>query len=184
MKRIDAITQIAEAVQDEVIVGNIGFPSRELYSIKNRDKNFYMMGSMGLASSIGLGIALCSKETVWAIDGDGSVLMNLGTLSTISNYAPENYTLILLDDSSYGSTGCQPTHTGGKTDLAQMAKGAGINSVHKIDSGELKEKLEALRGTPGPHVIVARFESGNAKVPTIALGPKEVKKIFMEAIKC
>ncbi|MFC2175123.1 sulfopyruvate decarboxylase subunit beta [archaeon] len=184
MKRIDAITQIAEALGEEWVVANIGFPSRELYSVKDRAKNFYMMGSMGLASSIGLGVALCCKENVWAIDGDGSVLMNLGTLSTISNYGPENYTLIILDDSSYGSTGCQPTHTSGKTDLSKMAEGAGIRSVHNIGAGELKATLESLRGKPGPHVVVASFEPGNAKVPIIPMEPSEIKNRFMEAIKC
>ena len=85
MRRIDAIRIIAEIVEEEMIVANIGFPSRELYSLHDRNRNFYMVGSMGLASSIGLGLAMSTKQKIWVIDGDGSVLMNLGTLATIAN---------------------------------------------------------------------------------------------------
>jgi len=91
MKRIEAIALAAEAAQDQdaLLVCNIGFPSRELFSIKDRPENFYMLGSMGQASSIGLGLALAgSKRRVMVLDGDGSVLMNLGTLATIAHHAP------------------------------------------------------------------------------------------------
>jgi sulfopyruvate decarboxylase subunit beta len=171
-----------DMVNDEIVVSNIGFPSRELFKIKDRARNFYMMGSMGLASSIGLGIALNTEETVIVIDGDGSVLMNLGTLSTISNYAPKNYILIILDDSSYGSTGCQPTHTGLKTDLAKLAKGAGIESVHNIDANQIKDIFISLKNLHGPHVLIAKFEPGNSKVPVISLTPIQVRDRFMEAL--
>jgi len=182
MRRIEAIREIAEAAKNELIVANIGFPSRELYEVKDRTRNFYMMGSMGLASSIGLGIALSSREDIWVIDGDGSVLMNLGTLATIANQSPRNLILIILDDSSYGSTGCQPTYTSGKTDLAEIARGAGVDGVRNIEAEDLKDTLIDLKGTGGPHVIVAKIESGNAPVPTISPGPEEIKERFMGSI--
>lgn len=182
MKRMDAIRLISEALDDELVVSNIGFPSRELFAVRDRPENFYMTGSMGLASSIGLGLALNSHRKIWVIDGDGSVLMNLGTLVTIANRKPENLVLIVLDDSSYGSTGCQPTYTGGVTSLAEMARGAGIESVSNVDGNELGSLLFSLRGKPGPHVVVARIDPGNAAVPTIPQGSVEIKKRFMEAI--
>lgn len=182
MRRIDAIRNIAEAVGDEMIVANIGFPSRELFSLHDRNRNFYMVGSMGLASSIGLGLALTTERKIWVIDGDGSVLMNLGTLATIANQSPDNLTLIILDDSSYGSTGCQPTHTSGKTDLAEIARGAGIENVDSIHSSDLGYTLKSRRDKKGPHVIVAKFHPGNAPVPTIPLSPENIKNRFIEAI--
>jgi sulfopyruvate decarboxylase subunit beta len=171
-----------DMVNDEIVVSNIGFPSRELFKVKDRARNFYMMGSMGLASSIGLGIALNTKETVIVIDGDGSVLMNLGSLSTVSNYAPKNYILIILDDSSYGSTGCQPTHTGLKTDLSKLAIGAGIKSVHNIDGPQIKDTIRLIKNLDGPHVLIAKFEPGNSDSPVISLTPIQVKDRFMEAL--
>jgi len=80
MKRIDILNEVSKC--DGLIVCNIGFPSRELYFLNDRPENFYMLGSMGLASSIGLGLAMSREEMVFVVDGDGSILMNLGTLST------------------------------------------------------------------------------------------------------
>ncbi len=101
MQRIEAIAITAEVARDQgsLLVSNLGFPSRELYAIGDRPENFYMLGSMGLASSIGLGLSLAHrKKKVIVLDGDGSILMNLGTLATIANYAPSNYQLIILDN--------------------------------------------------------------------------------------
>ena len=88
-----------------------------------------MLGSMGLCSSIGLGLALSQKKDVISIDGDGSVLMNLSTLTTIGNRAPNNFTLLIIDNGSYGSTGDQKTFTSEKTSLQKIAKGSGCKNV-------------------------------------------------------
>lgn len=174
MKRIEAIKAIAQSARDALIVCNIGYPSRELYAVYDRVENFYMLGSMGLASSIGLGLALAQpKRKVIVLDGDGAVLMNLGTLATIANFAPENYLLIILDNCCYGSTGSQPTCTHLSTDLASMAKAAGMkkaSAVADIDS------LRILLKSKG--VVVAKVETGNADVPTIDLSPEQMVKRF------
>lgn len=104
-----------DQIEDEIVVSNIGDPSKELYKIKDRPRNFYMLGSMGLASSISLGIALSKSENVVCLDGDGALLMNLGSLATIANYNPKNLVLIVLDNGSYGTTGNQPSFTSGTT---------------------------------------------------------------------
>ena len=128
------------------LISNIGFPSRELFSVKDRPENFYMLGSMGLASSIGLGLALARPERrVMVLDGDGSVLMNLGTLATIAHHAPENYLLVILDNCCYGSTGSQPTCTHLGTDLAALAVAAGVKNVKEVDNARGSGK-----STPGP----------------------------------
>ena len=93
MVRREAIVDIMRCIDDELIVCNIGFPSRELYDIEDRERNFYMIGSMGLASSIGLGLALAKPdEDVVVIDGDGSLLMNMGSLVTVFANNPKNLT--------------------------------------------------------------------------------------------
>ncbi len=178
MKRIEAIAAVAEVAGDALIVCNIGFPSRELYAVKDRQENFYMLGSMGLASSIGLGLALARpKRRVIVIEGDGAVLMNLGTLATIANYAPKNYLLVILDNCCYGSTGSQPTCTHLGTDLAGMARAAGMKDVKKV--ADLDGLHTALEGTG---VIVAKVDPGNAEVPIIDISPEQILARFKAAL--
>jgi len=182
MKRYDALKEIVKLVNDELIICNIGIPSKELYHLKDRDQNFYMMGSMGLASSIALGVALARPEKkVWCIDGDGSILMNLGSLSTIGNYSPNNFTLLLIDNGCYGSTGNQKTHTCNKTQLEVIAEGAGFESIHVIGEVEkIAPKLNSLG--PGCHFILIKTEPGNAQVENIPLHPKKIKERFMYSV--
>ena len=98
MARREAIEDIMKCIDDELIICNIGFPSRELYDIEDREENFYMIGSMGLASSIGLGLALAQPERdIVVIDGDGSLLMNMGSLVTVFANNPSNFTWIVID---------------------------------------------------------------------------------------
>lgn len=176
MKRIEAISLAVESAQGQnaLLISNIGFPSRELYSVCDRQENFYMLGSMGLASSIGLGLALAKpKRRVMVLDGDGSVLMNLGTLATIALHGPKNFLLVILDNCCYGSTGSQPTCTCYCTDLAAVARGAGIREVENVDDIEgLAQVLE------GQGVVVAKVETGNAIVPIIDLGPEQIIERF------
>ncbi len=178
MKRIDAVSAVSEAAGDALIVCNIGFPSRELYAVKDRQENFYMLGSMGLASSIGLGLALARPDRrVIVLEGDGAVLMNLGTLATIANHAPKNYLLIILDNCCYGSTGSQPTCTHLGTDLAGMAEAAGVKDVRRVsDPDGLHRALE------GMGVIVAKVDPGNAEVPIIDLSPEQILARFKAAL--
>ena len=179
MKRMEAIALAAAVAQAEgdLLISNIGYPSRELYAAKDRARNFYMLGSMGLASSIGLGLALgLPARRVIVLDGDGSVLMNLGTLATIAHYAPENYLLVILDNCCYGSTGSQPTCTHLGTDLAALALAAGVKSVQEVDN--LDDLPLALAGRG---VVVAKVEAGNASVPVIDLSPEEIIERFMRS---
>jgi len=178
LKRIDAIAIIAEEAksQDALLIGNIGYPSRELCAVGDRPSNFYMLGSMGLASSIGLGLALARPDKrVIAIDGDGAVLMNLGSLATIADQDPKNYLLVILDNGCYGSTGSQPTCTSRRADLVRVAKGAGGTEVRLAAT-----PAEVRDGMGGRGVLVVKVEIGNANVPVIALSPEEIIERFME----
>ena len=182
MKRYDVIKKIIHSLDDEIIVCNLGAPSRELFSIKDRDENFYMLGSMGLCSSIAFGIAISKpRKKVICIDGDGSILMNLGSLSTIANNNPNNLILIVIDNSSYGSTGDQKTYTSNKTKLEIIAKGAGFESIRVIDKEEqITPILESLR--LGCHFILIKTQPGNAQVENVPLLPEEIKERFRKVI--
>lgn len=178
MKRSEAIlTLVKHAEPDALIVANLGFPSRELYAIADRPGNFYMLGSMGLVSSIGLGCALFTKRRVYVIDGDGSILMNAGTFATIAHHGPKNLCLVIIDNAVYGSTGGQPSYTSGKTDLAAMARAAGNRHVARVKTvSSLRRALRRLKGVGS--IIIAKTEAGNSDVPIIPLSPSEIKNRF------
>ena len=143
MARREAITDIMNYIEDELIVCNIGFPSRELYDIKDRNENFYMIGSMGLASSIGLGLALArSDKDIVVIDGDGSLLMNMGSLVTIFANNPNNLTWIVIDNGAYGSTGNQDTYAQ-VLDLSEIAKSVGFKNSFKFEDIDLSEIIKS-----------------------------------------
>ena len=112
MIRSEVLKSIIPIITDKLVVCNIGLPSQELHLMDDQPSNFYMLGTMGLSSSIGLGLALAQKDKVIAIDGDGSVLTNFGTLPTIANNVADNFILLIIDNGSYGSTGDQPTYAG------------------------------------------------------------------------
>ena len=138
-----------------------------------------MLGSMGLASSIGVGLAETTSQPVVVLDGDGSVLMNLGTLVTIATERPERLTLVVLDNHAYGSTGDQPTMTAGGASLAALARASGIaNVTQPSTTEELEADLRAGVERPGPHVVVAEVEPGAMDLRVIPLGPEEIRSRF------
>ena len=178
MTRYDAIKDIMENIDEELVICNIGFPSRELYEIEDRPKNFYMIGSMGLASSIGLGLALAKPyDDVVVIDGDGSLLMNMGSLVTIFANNPSNLTWIVIDNGAYGSTGNQDTYAQ-VLDLVDVARGVGFQNSHNFNDVDLKEFIKSDDAS----FIVYRTEPGNSTAPIIDLDPITIKERFMKSI--
>jgi sulfopyruvate decarboxylase subunit beta len=179
MERIEAIKEVAESLNDELIICNIGFPSRELYAVKDSPTHFYMLGSMGMASSIGLGLAMSGKRKVVVFDGDGSVLMNMGTLVTIFSQGPENLILVVFDNQCYGSTGSQCTYTT-KIDLLKVAKSVGFKNTFVFEEEiNFKEALDV----EGPVFVHLKVKPGNANVPIIDMEPEEIKERFMKEVE-
>jgi len=179
MIRLDAIRTIAEKARKDslLLISNIGIPCKELYHVCDIPSNFYMLGSMGLASSIGLGLSLAKPQRrVMTIEGDGSMLMNLGSLATIASQRPPNYLLIIIDNGTYGSTGDEPTATSMYTDLAAMARGAGIKEVHVTDD---PESLIRLLDEVKSGVIVVKVQPGNAQAPVLDMCPEAILARFM-----
>lgn len=183
MIRSEILKEIAPILRDHLVVCNIGLPSQELHMIDDQPTNFYMLGTMGLSSSIGLGVALAQDKTVISIDGDGSILTNMGTLPTIANNVADNFILLIIDNGSYGSTGDQPTYAGKKTSLAAVAKACGCENViecQDVDTGKvLQEAIDSKKMT----IIVSKCDSGNIKLPVITMDPVVIRHRFMEAVK-
>jgi sulfopyruvate decarboxylase subunit beta len=165
MLRQDALQAIYPAIQRHIVVTIMGAVAAELYTIGHRHNFFYLEHAMGLASSMGLGIALSMPEhKVVVIDGDGSLLMNLGTLSTLARYKPGNLLHIVFDNESLLSVGGFPTATATGTDLAGIARASGVPQVmeaHTPDS--LKDAVIGALTSNTLTTIVSKVE---------AIGPK------------
>lgn len=183
MIRSEVIKSILPVIKGELVVCNIGLPSQELFMHGDQPSNFYMLGTMGLASSIGLGVALVQKKKVVAIDGDGSVLTNFGTLPTIANNVADNFVLLIIDNGSYGSTGDQPTYAGKKTSLTAVAKACGCEHVIECKAEETAEVLRAALKSNRMTVIVSKCKSGNVPVGVIELDAPVIKHRFMQEVR-
>ncbi|MEH6360095.1 MAG: sulfopyruvate decarboxylase subunit beta [Amylibacter sp.] len=183
MIRSEILREIAPILRDHLVVCNIGLPSQELHMIDDQPTNFYMLGTMGLSSSIGLGVALAQDKTVISIDGDGSVLTNFGTLPTIANNVADNFVLLIIDNGSYGSTGDQPTYAGMKTSLTAVAKACGCENVVECQDKDTGDVLQRAINSKKMTVIVCKCDSGNIKVPVITKDPVVIRDRFMTAIQ-
>jgi sulfopyruvate decarboxylase subunit beta len=165
MLRADALRTIYPELEQSIVVTIMGAVAAELYMLGHRHNFFYLEHAMGLASSMGLGIALSIPEhKVIVIDGDGSLLMNLGTLSTMARYKPGNLLHIVFDNESLLSVGGFPTATGTGTDLAGIARASGVPSVVEANTPEsLKCAVTEALASNTLTTIVSKVE---------AVGPK------------
>ncbi len=163
MKLAEAIEAIAPHLGDAVVVMANGYISRAGHGLCERERNFYMIGSMGLASSIGLGLAIAQPlQKVVVFDGDGNVLMNLGGLATVATQRPANFHHIVFDNEVYASTGNQPTQSS-EVDLAAVARAVGYARVERTESlDELRTRAAGFTTSPGPsfHLIEIEREAG------------------------
>jgi sulfopyruvate decarboxylase subunit beta len=161
MLRADALRAIYDRLEGAVVVTIMGAVAAELQQIGHRPNFFYLQHGMGLASSVGLGIALSRPELpVIVFDGDGSVLMNLGGLTTLARYRPRNLVHVIFDNESLLSVGGFPTATGAGTDLAAVAKAAGVPRtamVHSVES--FTTEFDAARSAHELTTIVAKVEA-------------------------
>ena len=162
------------------MVCNLGVPCKELYALCDQPSNFYMLGSMGLASPIGLGISLYNKGEVVVLDGDGSLLMNPNAMCSIAQQARDNLTVVALDNGTYGSTGDQCTASQ-KLDLELLARGFGIEHTTKAYTAE--DVLTALQLQIGPKLIHVVIKPGNANVPDLHCSAAEIKRRFMAHLR-
>tara|TARA_B100000378_G_scaffold13809_1_gene11284 strand:+ start:1194 stop:1718 length:525 start_codon:yes stop_codon:yes gene_type:complete len=162
-KKAIAIAEKYVEYNDRIISAN-GFISRDLASISNAKPTFYMIGSMGLASSIGLGFALKDPRTrVFVFDGDGNILMNLGSLTTIGSLKPKNLVHVIFDNSVHESTGSQPTNTN-SVSIEKIAKACNYNYTFTVRTENNLEKiLRKIKKLKGPIMIVVKIQQAIEK---------------------
>ncbi|MBA3944813.1 MAG: thiamine pyrophosphate-binding protein [Herpetosiphonaceae bacterium] len=168
MLRIDALQSVYPQLERCVVVTIMGAVSAELQSLGHRPNFFYLLHAMGLASSMGLGIALSRPELkVVVLDGDGSILMNLGSLTTMARYRPHNLVHVVFDNESLLSVGGFPTATATGSDIAVMAQGAGIPRTATVASlDDFRTAFDAALASNQLTTLVAKVE---AKGPPIFL---------------
>jgi thiamine pyrophosphate-dependent acetolactate synthase large subunit-like protein len=166
-----------------VIVCN-GFASREAFKIADRPTHFYMIGSMGVAPAIGLGVALAKPEKkVVILDGDGNVLMGMGTLATVGALKPKNFIHVVFDNEVYGSTGNQPTISR-LVRLEQMAKAAGYVNVERvIEREDVVYEFKEMLKNDGPSFLLVKVTEQAEDVDRVMVEPPEMTQRFMKAIE-
>lgn len=170
---------------EEAVIGGVGNNNFDLWASGQRPQNFYMLGSMGLAGSIALGVALAQPERkVFALDGDGSILMQLGSLGTIATVNPKNLCLIIWDNEMYQITGAQKTLTSGKVDLVAIARGAGlVQSEWAQDEEHFDALVTAALEQDGPSMIAVRIDS-EKPAGTTDRDPARIRINFMRGLGC
>lgn len=183
MNRSEVLKSLIPVISDKLVICNIGLPSQELHMMDDQPSNFYMLGTMGLSSSIGLGLAIAQKDKVIAIDGDGSVLTNFGTLPTIANNIADNFILLIIDNGSYGSTGDQPTYAGKKTSLSAVAKACGCEHVIECEAEDAAETMKMALASDQMTIVVCKCQSGNIPVPVIERNPIMIRERFMDEVR-
>jgi thiamine pyrophosphate-dependent acetolactate synthase large subunit-like protein len=183
LNRADLTRRLVGKLSDQAVIAGIGNANFDLYAAGHRAQNFYMLGSMGLAVPIALGVALAQPQRgVIALEGDGSLLMSLGCLATIATVAPRNLTVIVWDNGIYQITGRQPTATSHATDIVAVARGAGIaNSTWVRDEAHFEELLGRGFDAGGPVLLVAKIDDkpGEIQPPR---DPALVRNRFMKGL--
>jgi thiamine pyrophosphate-dependent acetolactate synthase large subunit-like protein len=178
MTRLEATRAICTVAGDAAIIASLGHPAYDLFAADDRPRNFYTWGSMGLASSIGLGLALARPDLcVFVLDGDGSLLMNLGSLATIGLLHPPNLVVVVMDNEEYATTGGQPTPTAYGADLDAAAR------AMRVDATTVRTvpELTAAAARRGSVVVVAKVTESapTAKPPLDYVG---IRDRFMTAL--
>ena len=174
---------VAKLTHDEAVVAGIGNTNFDLYAAGHRAQNFYMLGTMGLACPIALGVALAQPERgVIALEGDGSILMALGSLATIGMVKPRNLTIVIMDNGLYQITGKQVAATASTADIVAIARGAGIANSHWVrDEAHFDELISRRLDAGGPVLLAAKIDDkpGTGQTPR---DPALIRHCFMRGL--
>ena len=183
LSRLDALAAARKPLGREPVLHANGYICRESFSLGDRPENFYMIGSMGLASAIGLGLTLAREETATVVfDGDGNLLMNLGILPLVAARAPRRFVHVVFDNEVYGSTGNQRTISG-EVRLDRLAEAAGYRSVAAVTtSADVTEAVGAALAGDGPHFILVKVTPEQAEAPRIPYTPNELRDRFRASV--
>ena len=163
MIRKEAVKIIAKSIGENPIVSANGFMSRDLFEMNDKESNFYMIGSMGLASSIGLGIALKNpKKQIFVFDRDGNILMNLGSLVTIGALQPKNFIHFVFDNKIHESTGGQPTHSS-EINISKIAKSVNFTVFSIKNEKTLENIMKKIKTINGPILVHVHIKKSKEK---------------------
>ena len=174
---------VAQLKHDEAVIGGIGNTNFDLWAAGQRSQNFYMLGSMGLAIPIAFGVAIAQpRRHVIALEGDGSLLMQLGCLATVAMQAPKNLTMVVWDNGLYQITGSQPTASASTADLVAIARASGIANSHwAADEDDFDAQVAAALKGGGPTLIAARID-GKPGVGATDRDPVQIRERFMRGL--
>ncbi|MBR0800979.1 hypothetical protein JQ615_37035 [Bradyrhizobium jicamae] len=183
MNRFDLTRRLVAKLKDEAVIGGIGNTNFDLWAAGHRPQNFYMLGSMGLAFPIALGVALAQPQRrVFALEGDGSLLMQLGCLSTIASQAPGNLTMVVMDNGIYQITGSQPTPAASGTDIVAVAIASGLsNSSWAADEDDFERLIDQSMSASVPTLIGVRIDD-KPGTGTTRRDPVQIRERFMEGV--
>ena len=182
MIRKEAVKIISSHIGNNPIISANGFMSRDLFEVNDKESNFYMIGSMGLASSIGLGIALKNPtKKVFVFDGDGNILMNLGSLVTIGSLKPKNLVHVVFDNNSHESTGNQPTSSS-QINLAKIAKTVNYKIFVVQSKTKLMSILKELKNLQGPIFLLVKISVSNERSKRVSWTPKTIRDRVMKSL--
>jgi len=185
MKRYDAIHALVQMLHgNELLISSNGMISRELITVRDSPQNFYMIGSMGLASSIGLGLAISLPNAqIVVIEGDGNVLMNMGSIATIGHLAPKNLLQVVLDNECHDSTGGQPT-VSNTARLEEVARASGYRVAARATTKAELGKVVSQSLGEGPAFILVKVEKGSVKgIARVSHSPEEIRSRFQQAVR-
>ena len=184
MNRFDLTSRLVGMLKnEEAVIGGIGNTNFDLWAAGHRPQNWYMLGSMGLAYPIALGVALAQPQRrVIALEGDGSLLMQLGCLTTIATLAPKNLTLVVMDNGIYQITGAQPTPAAKHTDLIAIAIASGLtNSTWAADEDDFERLIQQSMSSATPTLIGVRIDD-KPGVGTTRRDPVQIRERFMHGL--
>jgi thiamine pyrophosphate-dependent acetolactate synthase large subunit-like protein len=184
MNRFDLTRRlVGKLVHEEAVVAGIGNTNFDLWAAGRRKQNFYMLGSMGLAVPIALGVAPAQRRRqIVALEGDGSLLMQLGALATVAMLRPKNLTIVVMDNRIYQITGGQPTATAFAADVAAIARGTGLSQSNwAVDEEDFERLVERALDEDGPWLIAARIDGAPATATT-ERDPAQIRDRFMRGL--
>jgi phosphonopyruvate decarboxylase len=184
ISRLTALTTARKALGHEPIVHANGYICRESFAVGDRPQNFYMIGSMGLASAIGLGLSLARPQRPTVVfDGDGNLLMNFGILAMVGGLRPSRLVHVVFDNEVYGSTGNQASPSRGVR-LDRVAAAAGYRSAVAVTAAaDVEDAVHRAIAGDGPHFILAKVTAEEADVPRIPFSPTEIRDRFRASVR-
>jgi thiamine pyrophosphate-dependent acetolactate synthase large subunit-like protein len=184
LERRNVVTALLADIGDELIVCGLGSPVSDVMAVGDRPLNFYLLGAMGLATSVGLGLALAQPDrNVIVLTGDAELMMNAGALATIGVRKPKNLSVVVLDNERFGETGEQVSHTSAGIDIAGIAKASGFARTETLrDMAQIDDAKRSITASTGPYLAVIKIKAERSPVVMPPKSGVVLKSRFRQAL--